>query len=137
MTLNNVQQVTVKGILRRGDRILFVKDTKGLWELPGGRIEFGEDPEQTLKRELTEELGVEQVEIKELLDAWSFTSENDKKKSQFIVLVYVCVSPQKIFKKSSKEHSEYRFVPFSEINKLKLRQGYKNSINKFIENDKQ
>ena len=56
------------GLIINGDKIALIKKSrggyKGLLDLPGGGIEHGEKPEETLVRELMEEAGVEVIDYK-------------------------------------------------------------------------
>ena len=53
----------VAAIIRKGDRIFATQrgygDWKDWWELPGGKIEPGESPQEALIREIREELDTE------------------------------------------------------------------------------
>ncbi len=63
-------------VIERDGKILIAKRRigdrhGGRWEFPGGKIGFGETPEECLKRELKEELGVE-AEIGEFICSSTF-----------------------------------------------------------------
>jgi 8-oxo-dGTP pyrophosphatase MutT (NUDIX family) len=51
----------VKCVLTNGDRVLLVRHSYGprAWDLPGGSVRSGEDPEHTARREMQEELGLD------------------------------------------------------------------------------
>jgi ADP-ribose pyrophosphatase YjhB (NUDIX family) len=49
--------VSVKGVVVRDGRVLLLHNERGEWELPGGRLEIGETPEQCVVREIAEETG--------------------------------------------------------------------------------
>jgi 8-oxo-dGTP diphosphatase len=57
------KQIAVVGaVFRRDGRLLLAQRSSGhlagMWEFPGGKIEDGETPQESLARELKEELGV-------------------------------------------------------------------------------
>ena len=52
--------------LHDGHVLLHRGESEDFWTLPGGRAELGEPAEETLRREMREELGVE-VEVERLL----------------------------------------------------------------------
>ena len=53
--------VSVKGVLLEGDRVVLLLNERDEWELPGGRLERGEDPVACLERESAEEPGAKIV----------------------------------------------------------------------------
>jgi len=59
--------VNDKGWLFFARRAEMAKNERGLWEFPGGSVEFGETMEAALKREMFEEYGIE-IMVGELLD---------------------------------------------------------------------
>src|SRR3972149_1501849 len=56
-----------KGRLFLSRRGPLAKNERGLWEFPGGSVEFGEKLTDALKREMLEEYGIE-IEVRHLLD---------------------------------------------------------------------
>ncbi|RMO94548.1 MutT/nudix protein [Pseudomonas syringae pv. philadelphi] len=55
------QRATV--ICERDGQILYVRKPKSRWALPGGKIESGETPAQAAMRELSEETGLENLDL--------------------------------------------------------------------------
>ena len=119
--------VSIKAIIIDKNKVLCLKNERNEWDLPGGKIEFNEDIENCLIREIKEEtnLSVENLNILKPLNL----KFNDV---SVIVLIYSasisCDSPVII----SHEHSEYNFFSKSEIKNLNLLENYKNLIEELI-----
>ena len=76
--MKEFKQLGAYGLIIDNGKILLIKKSGGPYDgkldLPGGTIEFCEKPEEALKRELLEEVGIETFEY-ELFDADSVAFE--------------------------------------------------------------
>ncbi|MBL4936175.1 NUDIX domain-containing protein [Clostridium sp. YIM B02515] len=90
-----------------------------LYELPGGRMEFGETAEETLIREVKEETNFI-VEPVKLLDTWNFIAED----YQITGVIYLCKIKEGSLKLSD-EHDKYEWLEFNEENLDKMHEVYK------------
>lgn len=87
------QKISVRALIKNNERILLVRRTggnplyRGQYELPGGKVEFGEEPEQSLRREVNEELGIETgvIQLYRVI-SWMDIVERD---TQHIIIVYL------------------------------------------------
>ena len=117
-------QLGVKALIKNDDNqvlILFHSpknvDIKPYWDLPGGRIEKGKTIEDTLKKEIKEEIGIDKFNNKGLLSATiaNFNLENG---DGLILFVYDCSLPKDIKIKLGNEHTEFNWVDKREAIKL-------------------
>ncbi len=114
----------VKAVIEKEGKILLLQRSKKLrgeenWDLPGGLIENDQTPEETLKREILEELSLN-IRVVRPLGTWSFLRILDGK----IVSVqnYLCQISDPAFEiKLSEEHSAYEWILPSEINNFSLK----------------
>jgi len=94
------------------------------WDLPGGRLEFGEDPVEGILREIREETGLE-VERPRPYDVYAKTHPD----GHWVSIGYVAKAKTTDVKLSY-EHDEYRWLTKDEF--LALDSGSKNE--QFVKN---
>lgn len=96
-----------------------LKHAHNKWEFVGGGIEFGENPEEALKREVKEEAGVEIKIIRLLPKVISHVWNLEQEQEHVLLLHYECkIIGGELKAGQSEEVSELKFFPLEEIKKL-------------------
>jgi 8-oxo-dGTP pyrophosphatase MutT (NUDIX family) len=116
--------VSIKGVLLVDAKVVLVRNDRDEWELPGGRLENGETPEQALVREFGEELAL-QIEPLSIIDSYLF--EVIPSKNVFIV-TYGCRLRGPFKPAVSGEHTAFGLYPLAELERILLPAGYARSI---------
>lgn len=119
-----MQQVSVAGLLDLNGRLLVVrrslKETflPRVWELPGGKLNFGESPDAAIQRELLEETGLT-ASIVKLTRVRSYMS---KAGTQHNIELFYILSPvdEEPIVVLSEAHDEYRWIERKQLIELGL-----------------
>ena len=65
--------VSVKGVIVKAGLVLLLRNERDEWELPGGKLELGEDPARCAEREIAEEVGWKVAAVGQHQEAGLFT----------------------------------------------------------------
>ncbi len=107
--------VGIKAVIKDDRGVLFIKHARGYWDFPGGRIDDDEDLEQTLIREINEEIpGTENINIQAMQAV--HRAEKGINDDLGLVLIYYLVRakvPDPV--ELSHEHTDYLWVSSKEL----------------------
>ena len=128
--------ISVKGIVFENDKVWLRFNERHEWELPGGKMDEGEQPEETLVREMREELGVMVKPIRPV-DAHLYTIHVSMDESRgVLVLSYLCELVERV---GEVEHvgeagkAKFQTFHLHEIMNLSMPSFYKTAIQKASE----
>ena len=112
------QRIAVRAIIRVNEKILLLKRSSGRpsiygrYELPGGKLEYGEQPEDALHRFIQRDTGMT-VKVAQLFDVLTYIDRDDRDLQYVIILYVVSLESGKIH--LSEAYDSYMWKKMSEI----------------------
>ena len=129
--MEKIQKIGVSGFIYNNGKVLIVRRSKkekfmtGYYDLPGGKVEFGETLEEALGREIKEEVNL----IVKILKPYSYFSYITLKNTRHTIDIQFIAKAKNIKNlKMSGAHDEYKWIKENEIGKYKMSKERKKSI---------
>lgn len=120
------QRIRVTAICRRNEEVLLLKRAGGRieggspnFELPQGKIIFGEQPEEAMTRVIYENLGAQATSI-QLADAVTFTNLEGASELGNLYIVYEVKIDDATVKITNERYSAYKWIGLSDTSSLPL-----------------
>lgn len=115
------QRIRVAGIIQNGREVLIMKKSQGrvdsapIWELPTGKIKFGEQPEEAMDRMLEEYLGVEVTEKTELKDVITFLAPQGSSQLSNLYIIYTVKLAENTKIIPQERYTAYKYIKTDEL----------------------
>lgn len=119
--------VSVKGVILFRDRVVLLRNERDEWELPGGKLDPGEQPTACVVREIQEELGLS-VAVDTILDSWLYDIRGEV---EVLIVTYGCMNMASENVTLSREHKEIGLFHLDQLDGLSMPDGYRASIKRW------
>lgn len=119
------QRLSVRAIINEEGKALLLKRNNGRptilgkYELPGGKLAYGEQPEDALRRYLHDDAGLH-VQSAHLFDAVTYIDYDDRAIQYGVIVYLVTLDPQRHPMKLSGNYSKYKWHSMSNVQQSEL-----------------
>jgi len=124
------QRVAVRAIMRKDGKTLLLRRASGRpsilgkYELPGGKLNYGEQPEDALTRYLQDEIGIVN-HTSQLFDVLTYVDHDDRDMQYVFILYLVSVGAGSRKVVLSKNYDHYTWKKISEVHQEELTESSK------------
>ncbi len=132
--MEKIQKIGVSGFLLKDNKVLIVKraDSEsflpGVYELPGGKIDFGETIESAIEREFKEETGLDIKAIKPVY-VFSYLSDEDNRQT-FDITYLLRLNDESEKVVLSDDHNDFKWISKGEIDDYNITDNMKEAVRK-------
>ena len=119
------QRLSVRAIINEGGKALLLKRNNGRpsilgkYELPGGKLAYGEQPEDALRRYLHDDAGVH-IQSSQLYDAVTYIDYDDRAIQYGVIVYLVTLTNERSPMKLSGNYAKYKWHSMSSIQQSEL-----------------
>lgn len=121
--------ISVKAVISWKGRLALLRNERDEWELPGGKLDLGEEPATCLAREIREELAWDAI-VGDPYYSWVYRIFPNR---HVFVLTYLATYDGDAAPAYSHEHKELVLVIPDEIDALNMPHDYKVAIHQAVE----